>query len=393
MTLLTFIMRILALLCLVFFICSCESAQNNAENLNNSNYKLVITDSIQIDRMIGYTSIIATHPVNGNLLMVSSVGVNSNPLVWIISQEGEIIKEFEHLKEGPTSAGSNLISATFFEDGYAIMGVGAIVIYDSDFNVKMRLKIPLNIGGVIYNHSKHLKVIKKDGRSHFLIAYGPKTEKTIIEAEYYDEYNLLTLVDPEKETFESYGRFHEGSTYRSGKAFYFIRTLYEPFEGKTKAIASNDTVLYTLDDVGNELNRINIPFDEYIMFKGYSLGEAGYSEQEEMRDEPGEVLGLLHVREMDVISYKSGIPLDRYLDLVGPNEERYDRAEVNKANPQKVIILEGGKLVSEVLTLPEKVVTLGVSDPFGNIWATQNVAALEEEPDVVTIYKLRIVEE
>ncbi|MFZ6666237.1 hypothetical protein ACOXY8_16205 [Cytophagales bacterium SYC-11] len=393
MTLSTFIMRILALLCLGFFFYSCESEQKDTGNLSSSTYKLEITDSIHIDRMIGYPYLVATHPENGNLLMLSSAGFNSNTLVLIVSQKGEIVKEFEHLKEGPTSAGSNLISATFFEDGYAIMGVGTIVIYDADFNVKKRLKIPLDLGGVIYMNSKHLKVIEKDGRSHFLIFYGPKTEKTIIEAEYYDEYNLLTLVDPENESFESYGRFHEGSMYRSGKAFYFIRTLYEPFEGKTKVIASNDTVLYTLDDVGNELNRINIPFDEYIMFKGYSLGEAGYSEQEEMRDEPGEVLGLLHVREMDVISYKSGIPLDKFLDLVGPNRERYNRAEVNKANPQKVIILKDGELVSDVLSLPEKIIELSISDPFGNIWATQNVAALEEEPEVVTIYKLRIVEE
>ncbi len=369
------------------------SCEESAEKLvtQSGNYSLVITDSIQIDRMLGYSTIVATHPENGNLLLLSNIGPGQNTMVLIISQRGEIVKEFEHLKEGPTSAGSNLISATFFEDGYAIMGVGTIVTYDADFKVKKRLKISLNLGGVIYSNSKHLKVIEKDGRSHFLIAYGAKTEKTIIQAEYYDEYNLLTLVDPESETFESYGAFHEASMYRSGKAFYFIRTLFEPFDGKTKAIASNDTVLYTLDDIGNELSRTNIPFDEYIMFKGYSLGEAGYPEQREMRDVPGEILGLLQVENKDVISYKSGILLDKYLDLVGPNRERYDRNEVNKANPQKVIILKDGELVSDVLSLPEKFIELSVSDSFGNIWATQNVSALDEEPDVVTIYKLKIV--
>jgi hypothetical protein len=67
-----------------------------------------------------------------------------------------------------------------------------------------------------------------------------------------------------------------------------------------------------------------------------------------------------------------------------------DREAINEANPQKIIILKDGKQVSNVSLLPEKISSLSASDRSGNIWATQNVAALDEEPDVVTIYKLRI---
>lgn len=138
------------------------------------------------------------------------------------------------------------------------------------------------------------------------------------------------------------------------------------------------------------MSRVSVPFDLYYVFKGYTLGEPSKEEQLKVGEEPSIISGLYYVDGMDVISYKSGFSLDIALDLFGPNRERFDRNEVDKANPQKVIILKDGQLVSEVLSLPEKILTLGVSDSFGNIWATQNVAALDEEPDVVTIYKLRI---
>jgi len=131
-------MRILTLLGLIVFSFACDSSKTHRENTNNLNYSLEITDSIQIDKLIGNHSIVASHPENGNLLMLSKEG--DNQIVHIISQEGEIIKEFEHTSEGPLSAGIILISATFFEDGYALMGVGNIVTYDADFNVKRELK-------------------------------------------------------------------------------------------------------------------------------------------------------------------------------------------------------------------------------------------------------------
>jgi len=379
--------NILLLVVVLMLFLSCEKADEKSIS-QSGNYKLVITDSIQIDRMVGYQSIISTHPENGNLLMIAIEG--EKEMIFIVSQEGEIVKEFEYPKEGPTSAGSRLMSVNFYEDGYVIMGYGNIVIYDTNFNVKKRFDIPLTINNAIYMHTKNLKVIERDGKSYFLILYAPSTQRSYTEAEYYKEFNLLTLVDPENETFEPYGQFHEGSMFRSGKAFYFMYTFFEVIEDKTKAIVSNDTVLYTFDNSGNELNRVSVPFDLYYIFKGHSLGVPSREEQSKVSEEPGIISGLYYVDGMDVISYKSGFSLDIALDLFGPNRERFDRNEVDKANPQKVIILKDGQLVSEVLSLPEKILTLGVSDSFGNIWATQNVAALDEEPDVVTFYKLRI---
>ncbi|MFC2187972.1 hypothetical protein ACFCT7_11690 [Fulvivirgaceae bacterium LMO-SS25] len=372
----------------IVFLYSCD--KQDQTSIHSGKYSIEIIDSVQINRMMAYPSLVSTHPENRNLLILTSEGGKS--MLLIIGQDGKIVKEFEHPKEGPKSVGSNLLSATFFDDGYALMGMGSIVIYDADFSVKKRMRIPLDIDGIIYVHSKHLKVIEKDGRSQLLIFYGPETEKLNIEAEYYEEYNILTLVDPELETFEPYGRFHEGSMFKSGKAFYFIRTFFD-VSGKTaKVIVNNDTVLYTFDNTGNELKRTKIPFDNYFMFKGFSLGQQGYAEQGEMRDLAGEILSLLQVDDFDIITYKSGLSLETALDMAGPKGETYDPEEFDKANPRKVIILKEGALVSEVLSLPKKLIELSVKDPFGNIWAAQNVNALDEEPDMLTLYKLRIIE-
>ncbi len=242
----------------IIFLFSCE--QENSNTLQSDNYHIEIVDSVQINRMFSSPSIVATHPENGNLLIMTSEG--DQELVVVMSQEGALLKEFEYPKEGPKSAGYPILSADFFENGYAIMGYGFLLTYDRDFAVIKSLKIPVRSSGMIYSRSNDLKTIEKGGRQHLLIQHGVETEKQVIEAEYYDEYNLLTLVDPANETFESYGRFHEGSMFRSGKAFYFIRTFFEPAGDITKAIVSNDTVLYTFDIAGRELSRSVIPFDE-----------------------------------------------------------------------------------------------------------------------------------
>jgi len=225
-----------------------------------------------------------------------------------------------------------------------------------------------------------------------LIFYGPDTNKKSTEEEYYNEYNLLTLVDPENETLKPYAQFPEGSMFKSGKAYHFVRTLFEPSGSQTKAIIVNDTTLYTFDNAGNEINRTSIPFDDFVVLKGLSMGQQGMEELTKRSEVSCSASGLLQSEGFDIITYRSGIPHERAIDLFGANRERYDREVADNVNPYKVIILKDGILVSEVMPLPRELVELSVSDPFGNIWATQNVNILDKEPEVVTIYKLRVKE-
>jgi len=378
-----------ALTTLVFL--SCEESKDN-EFIQTGNYSLVISDSIEISRMIEAPNIVSTHPQSGNLLLLALEG--SNSMVIVMNQAGEILKEFEYPKEGPKSAGPYLISATFFEDGYALLGYGSLVIYDVDFNVNKRIKLPVSLSGSFQIHSNHLKVIEKDGRPQFLLFFKPETERKITEAEYYQQYNLLTLVDPLNGTIHPYGKFHEESMFRSGKAYYLIEPVFETKTDETKVIVSRDTVMYTFDNAGNELDRVKIPFDNYITPKGNSLGERGLAELHEAidSDAEGTVTNLINVDGFDVISYNSGIPFEKIQDIDWPDDQYESLRAFYKANPKKVLILKDGKLVSDVVYLPITILKLGESDQYGNIWASQDVDALDNEPSVVTIYKLRVVE-
>lgn len=369
---------------------ACEQQDNLPTQSQSDNYHLVITDSIQIDRMLSYPTIVSTNPENDNPLIMAWEG--DQVLLLVMNKEGMIIQEFEYPKEGPKSAGFPIISADFFGDGYAILGYGHLVTYDKDFNVLKRIILPDITNLVLYSPSKNLRTINRNDSLYFLIIYGVETEKQVIEAAYYDEYNLLTIVDPENETFKAYGKFHEGSLYRSGRAFYRIRTFYEIVGENTKVLAGNDTVLYTFDHRGNEISRVVIPFDEYIPFKGYSIGTAGLAEQGKLGYSPGAVTSYLHSAGFDVITYRSGIKPERMEQFRNLSGEGYDRAAMNIANPEKVMILKDGKLVSDYLPLPKKILSLSASDASGNIWGSQNISALDQEPDVVTIYKMRIVE-
>lgn len=383
-------MRIFAPLCLLIFLFACETSEKQIAKKDASKYSLEIVDSIQVDRLIGTPSIVSVHPETENLLLLANEGDKS--MVLIINQDGEVVNEFEHLKEGPTSAGELLVSANFYEDGFVIIGYGNILTYDADFNVKKRLKIPYDNASMVFIYSNHPKFIERDGRPHLLIHYGPATEKSIIDGEFYDEYNLLALVDLENEKFETFGQFHEGSIFRSGRAYYIIQTFFQTIGNQAKAIAGYDSVLYTFDNRGNEVKRTTIPFDEYVVFKGYTIGPAGLEEQGKSNYTPGRVTRFLHADGFDVFTYRSGFTTERMDQYRNPNGAGYDREAINEANPQKIIILKDGKQVSNVSLLPEKISSLSASDRSGNIWATQNVNALEKEPELVTIYKLRIVE-
>lgn len=95
----------------IVFLCSCD--KQDQTSTHSGKYSLEIIDSVQINRMMAYPSLVSTHPENGNLLILTMEGGNS--MLLIIDQDGKIVKEFEHPKEGPKSVGSNLLSATFLK--------------------------------------------------------------------------------------------------------------------------------------------------------------------------------------------------------------------------------------------------------------------------------------
>jgi hypothetical protein len=377
---------ILSIIC--FWACNTAYEKNGNLDPAETAYSLQIIDSIQVDLMLGYAVILAIHPENGNMLIYSDQG--SITQLYDIDKRGNVVKSFDYPKDGPASAGAMLMSGTYFKDGFALMGIGYITIYDKNFEPKKKIRLPMSTGGIIQLGAHNLQPLTVDGSQQLLFMYGPDTKESNITEGYYEEYNMLSRLDPETEEFYPYGKFHNTSKFKSGRAFFFLRPFFQTVGNQAKVLMDSDTVLYTFDQKGIEINRKLIPFDRFISFKGYTLSEKAYDEQLERSDRQGTIISFWHTRGLDIIQYTSGLSLAELEALMPRFESEQRQTVLREVDPRKVIILRDGKRVSEDLRLPNNISMLGMADPDGFLWATQNVEALDEEPSVLTLYKLEI---
>ena len=65
--------------------------------------------------------------------------------------------------------------------------------------------------------------------------------------------------------------------------------------------------------------------------------------------------------------------------------------QIRKIDYNKYLILKDGERVNANLRLPEKISYFDMADNEGYLWAHQNVNILDEEPDLITFYKLKVV--
>jgi len=364
-------MRILFPLCFLVFLLACESKQEEAGNLH---YELVLADSIQFQGLYEMPSIVAIHPQTDELMVLAYQGGDS--FILILAPDGSINHEFKYPKEGPLSVGESLMSSTFFRDGYALMGRAAIGIYNKQFEITQRIAIPLAMPMITFNHTQHLQSIQNNGKEQLLFHFSPDGNYTLKDIEYYQNYNPLTLLDVEEEDFQAYGAFHEASLYRQGSTGSIIRPLFSVHNNETYLTYSSDTVAYVFDETGNELQRTKIPFDKFVHHVAIP------------EDAPatgtyalGRIMSYLHYDGLDIWEYFPGLTVSDRSNMTedGPNP-----------NKKRFLISKNGIPMMAPFELPERVSYLSLVDQYGYVWAAQNVYALDEEPEGVTLYKLKI---
>jgi hypothetical protein len=374
----------------LFWACGASDADEMSSSPNT--YTITIADSLEIPLMASFGAVLSVHPQNDDLLVYTSEGGQN--ILLHITQQGGIIKRFDYPKEGPASAGSLLMSAEFWKDGYAIMGYGYLVTYDQNFEPLKKIRIEQDLFGMVYGGVNHLQTIIQDGKEKLLIFYGQQESYNTIQPEFYENFHMLSVVDTETESFTPYGYLHQESIFKQGRAYYFMRPFFQATGTETRVVMNNDTVLYTFDAQGKEINRSVIPFDNYILFKGYTMGEAGIDEQSKPRDVGGTIQTYMHINGIDLIRYSSGVTLDRIQAIQGDSSKDLQlmQAEFREANPEKILLMKDGRRVSNDIKLPARVSVLSGVDSEGGIWAAQNVNALDTEPEYLTLYKLKIVE-
>ena len=236
---------------------------------------------------------------------------------------------------------------------------------------------------------------------------GPQTEFSDRNAEYYQDRKIMTLIDPylakeqslaaeniDKEIYKPVGKLASDSRFiTSGKAFYFLKPVLDVKNNFLYYAFKSDTIMYKVALPSGEIvEETRIPFDEFFLFDGFTMGPAGLKEQMEsgVRDKSGSIEQVYKVGDFEVIVYSSGMKLS---DVEALDRDSPDfRERLMKADPQKALIVKNGLRMNEDLSIPDEISSLSMSDNNGFLWARQNINNLEEEPDLITFYKLRIVE-
>lgn len=353
--------------------------------------RLEIVDSVQVDLMVSYPNLMDIRDKTGEMLVLQ----NSTPVAYLLSPDGKILKKMDRPGDDPEAVGNEILAAEFFEDGIALMGFRVIKTYDTDFNLRKTFKVPYGSGGMMFSGYNHLQEATVDGEKHLTAFYGAQTDFPSHTPQYYENFNVMDLVHTGTGEFIPLGKLQPDSRFLNGRAHYFLKPEFHTVDSVLYYAFTNDTILHTMDLRTPEIiQTTSIPFDEFILFNGYTMGPPSIEEQSVPSDIRGSVSKVFHINGLDIITYTSGIKLHKLKELRDPGLGRAEYSQrLDRVNYKKYLILKNGKRLNTTIKLPEKLLSVEVASSDGFLWATQNVDILEEEPDIVTFYKLQVVME
>ena len=201
----------------------------------------------------------------------------------------------------------------------------------------------------------------------------------------------LSREENSKNLFRPIGELTPDSRYSlAEKAFYFMKPIFDVKNNELIYAFKDDTTLFRRSlPQGDIIEQYTIPFDEFILFQGLSLGKAGFEQQNQPRDRSGAIEKVYHVDDFDIIIYHSGMKLTEMLEFDRSSPDFQN--QLAKANPKKHLILRDGKKVNIDLKLPKKVSYFHMADNNGYLWGSKDLSDIEEEPEFITFYKLKVV--
>jgi len=372
----------------VGFFVSCKTDRKTGQS-DSIQARLEVVDSIQVDLMVSYLNLMDVRDETGEMLLLQ----NSSSVAYLLSPDGEILQKTDRPGDDPQAVGNEIFAAEFFEDGIALMGNGVIKTYDMQFNLRESFVIPYGHGGMVYSGYNHLQEATVDGEKFLTAFYGTQTDFPSHVLEYYKNFNVMDLVDTKTREFIPLGNLDENSRFLNGKAHNFLKPEYHTVDNMLYYAFTNDTILHKLDLRTREIIQTEpIPFDDFILFNGYTMGPPSIEEQSAPSDMRGIISKVFHVNGFDIITYTSGIKLHKMEEQGDPGLGRAAyRERLDRLNYKKYLILKNGKRLNTELRLPEKLLAVEIASGDGFLWASQNVDILEEEPDKVTLYKLQVL--
>lgn len=377
--------RLLVLFCGILVSGGC--AREHDEVTSVTRFNLEVVDSVQLEVMATYLSLMDVHDSTGNLLVIES----DPPVVYEFDSLGQFIHRIQLEKDGPESVGRYILAAEYFEDGVALLGVNVLNIYDSSRTLQKSLKLPAPPKGMIYMGFNHLQEAVLEGSKHLTLFNAARTDYPPEQPEYYQYFNLMEYVDPKSANFKAIGKLQQGSRYLNKRAHQFLKPSFHTIGHEVHYAMDTDTVLYVMDIASEEIvKQWKIPFTDFVLFNGFPMGAIGMEAKLEPRDSPGRISNLFYVDSLHIILYNPGIKLHVIEEIKATYGEEQAADRLDSLNGKKYMIMQAGKVVGEG-QLPAKMRDVILASPDGYLWASQDVDFLEEEPDQITFYKLRIV--
>ncbi len=373
-------------------IASCGGGSSTQETESASNYRLEVFDSLQFDFLTRGLSVADVDTETGNQLIIQS----SPSKVFIFNNQGKILAEKEFQRGDPEGPGASLMSATFYDGGVALLGQFNVSLFDQNL-VFQKVMRPHYASQMFFGGYKHLFQFRtENGDPRLVVFFGEaNTNSWEGQEKYYDEFYLVDVIDPSEyisprdTVFKPIGGFTPDSKYRNGKAHYFPRPIFDVKDNILHYVLNNDTTFFRRSlPKGEIIESYTIPYDEFVVSEGLSMGEEGQAEQMKPRDRGGRVEKVFRVGNFDLIQYHSGLELDEMMKYI--NEPDPGKA-INELDYLKFIIVKDGIRVNRTLDIDPRVRTLYSADEQGILYGSQNISMLENEPDKYTIYKLKIV--
>lgn len=381
------VFRGIAIFCLMVVFSGCFPPSEK-KSMRDLKARLEIVDSLQLDVITSSLNLMDIHDSSGHLLFIET----EPPVFYVVSQKGNVILRKTLPVDGPESVGNSILSAEFFKDGVALMGRKTINIYDKNFDFKQSLKIPSFPIGMVYLGFNHLQEAEINGAKYLTVFNGARTDFSADQPEYYQQFNVMDYVNPNVGEFKPVGKLQPGSRYLDNKVHKFLKPAFHTTGPLIHYALDTDTVLYTIDlNTEAVVSAVKIPFDDFVLSSGLTMGREGADVQSQPQDWPGRITNLFYVNDLHVVLYNPGIKLSKIEALNGVYEGRALRDKYDSLNSKRYLILKDGKRLNNDTNLSARLFDVVQVSPDGYLWASQHVEWFEHEPDQVTFYKLKLL--
>jgi len=374
-------------------ILSCGGGNQEREG-TASNFKLEIVDSLQFNILTQSLRVADVDTETGDMLIIRSA---KPAKAWLFDKNNNVLAEFERPDGDPEGTGQYILTGTFFDDGIALMGSHVVNIYDRPFNFIKAMRPHFSPSSLIYLGTKNIFEFRDDGGNPQLATYFGKPQLDVFgdRPEFYEKFNIVDVVNPalsndlRDTVFMPLGELTPDSRYLQGKAFHFLAPKFDVKNNRLYYALNDDTTLFIRNlPQGDILDSYTIPFDKYILSEGVSLGSKGIAEMNQKRDRAGRIESVFHSDGFEVVVYHSGLKMSEMAVYEG-SEDVYDK--LNSLDYKKYLILKNGKRVNSDLKVDPRVFYVYFADDDGYFYGSQNPGVLSQEPELYTIYKLRIV--